>query len=125
MPNRLITAEIDLGYVPPPQLRGNRRTHWARKSTYIARLRESGNAYGLKYASEFIELKPDMVKVSYSFTNKRQIDIDNLIIGMKPFLDGLVDARVLVDDKSQHCSLEKSTFEKGEPRTVVRLEAEV
>ena len=125
MPNRLITAEIDLGYVPPPQLRGNSRASWQRQYPLKKEFRESGHAYGLKYASEIIELKPDMVKVSYSFTNTRQIDKDNLIIGMKPFLDGLVDARVLVDDKSQHCSLEKSTFEKGEPRTVVRLEAEV
>lgn len=40
------------------------------------------------------------IEVQWNRRLKRRRDYDNLVAGLKPLLDGLVDARVIVDDSS-------------------------
>ena len=43
-----------------------------------------------------------IIKVDWFATDRRRRDIDNLIASMKPYIDGLVLAGVLVDDSATH-----------------------
>jgi len=114
---RTLTATIELGYLPPEQLRGNSRANRYEKARWAKKVRESGNWWGYIEGAEFIRHKPDVVKVTYTFRNQQKVDLDNLIIGMKPFLDGLVDAGVLVDDSPDHCVFGEPKFVKWNSNT--------
>jgi len=67
-------------------------------------------------------LKP-RVLVSYHFFNTREIDLDNLIIGMKPTLDGIVDSNLIDDDKPSNVKLEAefTLCKKGERKTIITI----
>ena len=52
------------------------------------------------------------MRLTYHFTNNRPIDFDNLIIGLKPFVDGLVDSLVMPDDTPEHVIFGEHMFEK-------------
>tara|TARA_R110000824_G_scaffold78582_3_gene198283 strand:- start:6 stop:245 length:240 start_codon:yes stop_codon:yes gene_type:complete len=73
--------------------------------------------------AKIMSLKP-RVLVSYHFYNTREIDLDNLIIGMKPTLDGIVDSGVIEDDKPSNVKLaaEFSLCKKGEKKTIITIE---
>ena len=51
---------------------------------------------------EWAPLDRASVAVYWRFRVRRKRDLDNLVAGLKPLLDGLVDAGVLVDDSSDH-----------------------
>tara|TARA_Y100000310_G_scaffold258685_1_gene267164 strand:+ start:965 stop:1234 length:270 start_codon:yes stop_codon:yes gene_type:complete len=62
--------------------------------------------------------------IQFHFRNWRKIDIDNLAIGMKSWVDGLVDAGLLVDDDPDHLTYGEHTFtrcKKGEEGVTVHL----
>ena len=96
--------------LPPPALRGNSRSHRITKNTI-------GNQYanhalemkGLLHAND-VPLPIDPAKITYHFGNNRQIDTDNLLIGMKKFVDGLTAQGILVDDSPDHLTYGEPTF---------------
>jgi hypothetical protein len=90
----------------PPSL--NHRLHWSQRSRLnkIWRLRVQNVIRGLE-PSEPLE-RCHAVITKYG---TRDMDFDNLVTSMKPVVDGLVDAGVMVDDKSRHFSCEYK-FEK-------------
>lgn len=110
----MIELVVDLpGRPPTPNRRANRwaearsRKEW-RGWTYLAALealRSSGNADD--YPLEAVVVEP----VFYVRTARRRDD-DNLVASLKPLLDGLVDARVVADDRRERLRLER-------PRVVV------
>ena len=89
---------FNLDYIPPAQARGNARGHWSKRATAIADLRESGFVHGLEYLNAGGSPIDPPYSVRIAATVRRRIDIDNLLIGYKPFIDGLQDARVIRDD---------------------------
>tara|TARA_R100000008_G_C3584289_1_gene170923 strand:+ start:2527 stop:2862 length:336 start_codon:yes stop_codon:yes gene_type:complete len=52
------------------------------------------------------------VEVSYYFYHIREIDLDNLIIGMKSTMDGIIDSGIMLDDKPSLMEYGKIKFYK-------------
>jgi crossover junction endodeoxyribonuclease RusA len=114
---------IYLGAIPPQEIRGNSRSHWAKKNRARSDWRESGRAHGMVDCSTL--LGSEKISIQFHFHHNRLIDLDNLCIGMKPWVDGLVDKGVVPDDSPEHVVYEKAEFskcKKGESRTVVTIE---
>ncbi len=108
---------IELGYIPPAEVRGNSRAHWRKKHHTAQLLKQSGVEHA--WGDSFV-LDDKKVKVTFQFSHNRKIDLDNLAIGMKPFIDGL-----LPDDDPDHVVYGEHSFTKvpkGESRTIVTIE---
>ena len=84
-------------------LRGNSNAHWTLRSKHRKAMRTEAERLG----KEWIADNPDMefpidgddIHVAYVFQCPRVMDLDNLIPGMKSFLDGLEDAGVIGNDR--------------------------
>ena len=110
--------------VPPAEIRGNSRAHFRTVRSINRQRREIAKLLTLDRMQEtgIKSLKP-RVLVSYHFYNTREIDLDNLIIGMKPTLDGIVDSGLIEDDKPSNGKLaaEFSLCKKGEKKTIIKI----
>ena len=118
------TLSIVLYDVPPPEIRGNSRAHFRTMRSVNRQRRETARYFALDAREEtgIKSLKP-RVLVSYHFFNTREIDLDNLIIGMKPTLDGIVDSNLIDDDKPSNVKLEAefTLCKKGERKTIITI----
>ena len=118
------TLSIVLYDVPPPEIRGNSRAHFRTMRSVNRQRRETARYLALAAIEEtgIKSLKP-RVLVSYHFFNTREIDLDNLIIGMKPTLDGIVDSNLIDDDKPSNVKLEAefTLCKKGERKTIITI----
>lgn len=120
---------ITLNYIPPAEVRGNSRAHWAKKHTITTNLRISGSDHAL-IERELITRPFKKARITFEFHHWRAIDLDNLAIGMKPFVDGLgkrhrEKTSLLIDDDPDHVVYGAHTFtkcKKGESKTIVTIE---
>ena len=130
LPNRVRNGDgmsrqvrIELGFLPPEELRGNSRAHWAVKARRAKDMRQSGMWHGRHNCMDLHHLPK--VSIKYTFHNYRNIDLDNLVIGMKNWADGcLVDGEVVESDDPEHVRIEAPEFvkvPKGEERTIIEI----
>ena len=112
--------------IPPKGLRGNSRLHYMAKSSIAKEQRELGAQAGLKAIAVnsgsmlfdiSLPIRPQ--SISIIATCRRAIDGDNLLIGYKPFIDGLSDAGLITDDR--HIKHWKIEIRAGEPQTEIHL----
>ncbi len=96
---------ITIDRLPDRHLSPNARQHHLAKAGYVKTARTE--AYLLARAVMGDWVAPERAVISYLFTlrSRRRRDIDNLISACKPWLDGLVDAGVLVDDDCWHLEI--------------------
>jgi hypothetical protein len=83
-----------------PELQSHRcRTHWARRHRHDRQWKRDvawiARSWRLPEPFEFAH-------VTCTRFSERAPDADNLVASFKPLIDGLVAARVLVDDDLQH-----------------------
>ena len=123
------TFTIHLDWIPPEGLRGNAST-WThgmkmKKVRLTDEARVSGGWHGLEAKQTYQDDTPIFkATIQYTFHHSTKIDVDNLGIGMKPFLDGLVDSDLLTDDDPdhlQHLAPEFVKCGKGQSRTIVEI----
>ena len=119
---------IELGYIPPEKVRGNaRNSHWGQASGLKKKLRQSGYDHTREARSRTgLDLRQPVMKVrvTYHFHHYREIDSDNLAIGMKSFRDGMIDAGLVPDDSPSHFLDGSHTFSIArEDHTTVTVEA--
>ena len=115
--------EITVDWVPPANMRQNalgsfRGGRYATKTE----LRDSGEAHARAWMHlhNHYTAIGEPVHVLVFVRNPRELDLDNLSSGYKPFIDGIVKAGLLLDDKPS--ILRRYTIEwegKGEPRSRV------
>lgn len=89
--------------VPASQIitSNNERGHWAKRSDVKALLRHKSEL--LARAARLPKgLQRAHITVHIDYPDKRRRDAHNLMPTIKPIIDGLVDAGVLVDDSDQH-----------------------
>ena len=130
--------------LPPPEVRANSRSHWAKKGRVVKEMKKMAYDIGLATKAEYswIEFPLERARVTYHFYHNREdIDLDNFDNGMKAYLDGLakmtyyVDdpisgkkkkvtkSNLLVDDSVRHIDWGARTFTKEHPpRVVVEIE---
>ena len=119
--NKLIIILYD---IPPAQVRGNTRAHFQTLNS-IRRQRKETAMWVTKDAMLEANIKQmcGKVHVEYMFYNNRNVDVDNLIFGMKATLDGIVNAGLIVDDSPSYVKI-TGDFEKckkGEQKTVITI----
>ena len=95
--------------LPDASLRGNSRAHYMVKHKAAKKMRDDATWLGLCEGIDHVYAK---AKITYHFYHWRKIDLDNLAIGCKPFLDGLVDAKVVPSDTPEHVVFGEHTFTK-------------
>jgi crossover junction endodeoxyribonuclease RusA len=103
--------EFELPWLPPPEVRGNSRSHWSKKYRASKALRESGYAHGLEALDKGHSPMPK-ASITFVFRHWRRVDLDNFQIGMKGWVDGLVDSGILPDDNPDHLLYDGATFQK-------------
>ena len=96
---KLKSFEIEYDSMPPKELRGNSRTHWA------ARLKPKG-AFQDETIAKLQEVSPGFmgkIKIKYicHYAGK-PMDIDNLLTGMKYAQDCLAITGIIEDDNPEH-----------------------
>ena len=109
--------------VPPAEIRGNTRAHWRTMRRINRERRDTAKWLTLSEVGT-VNFEPmDKAEIFYHFYNNREIDLDNLIIGMKSTLDGIVDSGILIDDKPSNMELKVkfTKCSKPEIKTVVTI----
>lgn len=74
----------------------NDRGHWRGRAAKLKRVR--GDAFTAAKIARIPALDGFTVELHYAPRDKRRRDPENLIATLKPFVDGLIDAGVAVDD---------------------------
>ena len=97
-------VKMSIGHLPASQLypnMGGKVLHWGVRAE--ARKMARQESYYQGYALD-IKKPLELMAVEFVFhaKNKRSRDLDNLIAASKPWLDGLVDAGIMVDDDCWH-----------------------
>ena len=95
------TKQISLAlrWVPPAELRGNSRAHWRRRAAAIRTAREIGQQHGHRALAQGPPIR-GAIEVRFEVFYKNNIDLDNLLIGYKPIIDGLADSGAIDDDRN-------------------------
>ena len=81
----------------------NARQHWT--TAYRAKEQIKSDTHQLARAQRIPRLQRARVQLCYCPPDKRRRDTDNLVATLKPAVDGLRDAGVLIDDDPAHADL--------------------
>ena len=107
--------KITIGHLPysalmPNRLRGS---HWSVRSRIS--LVALSEAYSEARLCMGDWEPPEKASILYRFTvqDRRKRDLDNLIGASKPFLDGLVSARVIASDDGMYLSVAGAEMVRG------------
>lgn len=111
---------VEIPYIPPAELRGNSRAHWAKKRKLAREMHDSA------FTSFLGSLwRPHRIRLTFEFHHWRKVDLDNLAIGMKAWVDGLVWILELPSDDPDHVTYGEHRFvkcAKGESKTVIAIQ---
>ncbi len=106
----MTTYRLRLPWTKPP-ISANDRHHWRRKAQIVAEIRAHVarlvNLREFGPAAAAWPLNADHITVGLHYwpRDNRRRDADNLVVPLfKALVDGLVDARVVVDDDDSHVS---------------------
>ena len=94
---------------PPACLRGHAKGHWRKKATATKKLRKLAWAEAMGVGVE--EMEAGRLSIHIRYPDKRRRDILNTVNGLKPAIDGLVDAGCLPDDDWKHLQVGSVTAE--------------
>jgi len=114
------TLVLELPWIPPAEVRGNSRASWRTKHTKNQALKDSGRDHMLSDELRGVHL--DKARITFHFSHNRSIDLDNLAIGMKYWIDGLIYAGLIEDDSPEYLTYGSHTFAIGEDQTIVQIE---
>ena len=66
---------------------------------------------------------PAYITITWVVKDKKPRDIDNLGAAMKPYIDGIVAAGVIVDDSDKHVTYAPFNYEYGsEEKTIIQVD---
>jgi crossover junction endodeoxyribonuclease RusA len=112
-----------------PPINANDRHHWRRKAQIVAEIRSTVTSLvALGTYSGFtlpVEAGHITVGLHYWPRDNRRRDADNLVVPLfKALVDGLVDARVVVDDDDSHVTRTMPVIHPadGDPRLELWVE---
>ena len=97
---------VEIPHLPDPTLNPNRRVHWGAladakrnaKQVMMSALMDNDNPVHVPNEPyEAAVLKIEFV-AGFKDRQRKNRDMDNLLASAKPYIDGLVDGGVLVDD---------------------------
>ena len=118
------TFTIELGWIPPGVLRGNMRGSYRGREKARTAMKEAGKHNGMELG---LDAPLEQCEVTFTLYHNRQaLDLDNMLIGYKYWMDGMVTGGVFTDDNAVHVSALTIRWggkvKKGESRTRVTIE---
>ena len=117
---------ITFDVLPERQLRKNklRQLHWAQRWKLTIVERERGKIIALQQRGDWIAPEKAIINFLFIRTNNRRTDPDSWLFAAAAWLDGFVDAGILIDDDSEHLVIGRCEVVKGEQEgTIVSIEA--
>jgi Holliday junction resolvase RusA-like endonuclease len=120
---RSMTLVID--HLPPADLNPNRlrSIHWAKRSAVEKVAREEAYWLAVTQWNQSLPMLHVSVSATFTFKDKREHDLDNLLSASKPIFDGLTDAGVIAGDSYKH--LEYGSIkgkQTGENKTIIEIQ---
>jgi Holliday junction resolvase RusA-like endonuclease len=115
---------IELGHLPDRDLNPNKRLH--HMALYKAKHLAKQEAYlrVLEQGRPRSPMPQAHITITWVAKDKRRRDIDNLFASMKPYIDGLVLAGVIVDDSARHVGY-TLRYERGwKNNTIIELDSD-
>ncbi len=111
--------------LPPSELMPNRlrSLHWAVRARVEAQARQEGYVVALQGKGDWTAPEHAIISYEFRWKDKRERDLESLMIACKPFVDGFVDAAVLKGDDAYHLSIGSVVYKPGQNQTVITLEA--
>ena len=120
------SIQITTDRLPHPKVRGNARGNLRYRNLLIA---EERQYMGELLSDLMLENRPygpyKKAKATFNYWNNREIDWDNFLIGCKAWMDAIVEAGILVDDKPSVLSIVLDSWhkcKKGEEKVVIKIE---
>jgi crossover junction endodeoxyribonuclease RusA len=112
---------------PSSVLLPNRKLHWAIKGRATSEARAEAWAVGLCERLKHVGTSPLFgiagctAHVTFHPPDRRRRDLDNLLRSIKPYFDGLTDAKVIIDDSC----IKEISVRMAEPSKDSRVEIEL
>ncbi|MDD5702116.1 MAG: hypothetical protein PHU23_08720 [Dehalococcoidales bacterium] len=121
--NKIVITFSDLPYV---ELRANyhKSNFWGQRSESTKIARDEAYKLAVDYRNKYlVRKKIDTCTIEEVFyvDNKQRRDIEGLMYAVKPWIDGIVDAGIIVDDSWRHVKKLSGeiVFKKGERYTEI------
>lgn len=111
--------------LPPKELSPNARVHYMAKSRAVKRYRQRAMLEAMAAQGRNVRAwsRATCQATFYHSTNRRR-DKDNALASIKAGIDGIADARVIVNDSELTHLPVKIDIDKTNPRVVVELTAQ-
>lgn len=121
-------VELDLP-MPPRELSPNHRGHYYKVAPIRKAYRQECQVLAQNWmqhsGADFPLAPPIVAEVTFTFPNRRRRDQDNALAALKACWDGLVDARLLEDDKLPDFRVvAQEEYRKGVSGVRVRLRSD-
>ena len=115
--------KITLSQLPPAEYSPNSRVNWHVRHKAGVEAKNDILALVLEQGWSGPALSGATVTITWGLPTKKVVDWDNLIARCKPYLDGLVDAGVLVGDSVRDYQPVYKWFDSpGKPITIIEVE---
>ena len=109
---------IELGHLPDPALSPNKRLHYMELYKAKASAKQEAAALVLAQGKPPRPYEKAHITITWVAKDKRRRDTDNLFSSMKAYIDGLVEAGLLVDDDAMRASY-TLRYERGTRNTTI------
>ena len=110
--------KIELGHLPDPDLSPNKRLHWRPRAKAIKDAKEEAIGRVHEQGRPTKPYERAHITITWVAKDKRRRDIDNLFASMKPYIDGLVAARLIEDDSAMNVTYTLK-YEQGDKNNTV------
>ena len=114
--------KIELGHLPDRKLNPNKRLHHMQLYAAKRDAKDESIALVLEQGRPDTPYEKAHITITWVAKDKRARDLDNLMSSMKGYIDGLVEAELIVDDDAMHVSY-TLRYERGDKdNTIIEVE---
>lgn len=119
----LSDLRLTIPSLPPAEFSPNSRVPWPKRYQAGLIAKDEVIALILEQGWQGPALAGSTVRITWGLPTKGEIDWDNLVARTKPYVDGLVDAGVLVGDSVRDYQPEYRWFDSPKnPQTIIEVE---
>jgi len=116
--------EIELGRLPDPELSPNKRLHYMELYRAKDAAKQEAAALVLSQGKPARPYEQAHITITWVAKDKRRRVTDNLFAAMKAYIDGLVEAGLLVDDDAMRVSY-TLRYERGTRNNTIIVVEEI
>jgi hypothetical protein len=95
------------------------------RSRVEAQARQEGYVVALQAKGKWVAPEHAIISYEFYWKDKRKRDNESLVAACKAWLDGFVDARILIDDDAYHLSIGSVKYQPGKNKTILEIISEI